>query len=109
MIQLTDAVPADAPAIAGRQDLPPAGIRPRREPRDLRSAASPSVGWPGITSVAAEAAFRPVPRHAFARPGNSLADCYRGGVVRNKKDADGRKLYRRQTTSVTAAADGYED
>jgi hypothetical protein len=29
--------------------------------------------------------------------------------VRNKKDADGRKLYRRQTTSVTAAADGYED
>jgi protein-L-isoaspartate(D-aspartate) O-methyltransferase len=39
-----------------------------------------------ITSPAVDAAFRTVPRHAFARPGISLEECYRhGSVVRNKK------------------------
>ena len=51
-----------------------------------------------ITSAAIEAAFRTVPRHAFARPGTSLEDCYHGSIVRNKKDADGVTL-----SSISAA------
>jgi protein-L-isoaspartate(D-aspartate) O-methyltransferase len=51
-----------------------------------------------ITSPAIEAAFRMVPRHAFARPGTPLEDCYHGDIVRNKKDADGVTL-----SSISAA------
>jgi protein-L-isoaspartate(D-aspartate) O-methyltransferase len=51
-----------------------------------------------ITSPAIEAAFRTVPRHAFARPGTPLEECYHGSVVRNKKDADGVTL-----SSISAA------
>ena len=51
-----------------------------------------------ITSAAIEAAFRTVPRHAFARPGTPLEECYRGDIVRNKKDADGVTL-----SSISAA------
>ena len=46
-----------------------------------------SVATPQI-----EAAFRTVPRHAFARPGTPLEECYGGDIVRNKKDADGVTL-----------------
>src|SRR5258707_11432524 len=52
----------------------------------------------GITSAQVEAAFRSVPRHAFARPGTPLEECYHGSVVRNKKDADGVTL-----SSISAA------
>jgi protein-L-isoaspartate(D-aspartate) O-methyltransferase len=45
-----------------------------------------------------EAAFRTVPRRAFARPSTPLEDCYRGDIVRNKKDADGITL-----SSISAA------
>jgi protein-L-isoaspartate(D-aspartate) O-methyltransferase len=45
-----------------------------------------------IGPQAIEAAFRTVPRHAFARPGTPLEDCYHGDVVRNKKDAGGVTL-----------------
>src|SRR5580693_133007 len=45
-----------------------------------------------VTSPPIEAAFRTVPRHAFARPGTPLEECYHGDIVRNKKDADGVTL-----------------
>jgi hypothetical protein len=60
------------------------------EARRLRDAMTDKLVKQGrITSAAIEAAFREVPRHAFARPGNSLEDCYHRSIVRNKKDADG--------------------
>jgi protein-L-isoaspartate(D-aspartate) O-methyltransferase len=69
------------------------------EARRLRDAMTDKLVKQGrITSAALEAAFRTVPRHAFARPGNSLEDCYHGSVVRNKKDADGVTL-----SSISAA------
>jgi protein-L-isoaspartate(D-aspartate) O-methyltransferase len=69
------------------------------EARRLRDAMTDKlVRQEGITSAAIEAAFRVVPRHAFARPGNSLEDCYHGSVVRNKKDTDGVTL-----SSISAA------
>jgi protein-L-isoaspartate(D-aspartate) O-methyltransferase len=69
------------------------------EARRLRDAMTDKLVKQGrITSPAIEAAFRTVPRHAFARPGNSLEDCYHGSVVRNKKDADGVTL-----SSISAA------
>jgi protein-L-isoaspartate(D-aspartate) O-methyltransferase len=69
------------------------------EARRLRDAMTDKLVKQGrITSAAIEAAFRTVPRHAFARPGNSLEDCYHGSVVRNKKDADGVTL-----SSISAA------
>jgi hypothetical protein len=47
------------------------------EARRLRDAMTDKLVKQGrITSAAIEAAFRAVPRHAFARPGNSLEDCY---------------------------------
>jgi protein-L-isoaspartate(D-aspartate) O-methyltransferase len=55
---------------------------------ELGSATSPQI----------EAAFRSVPRHAFARPGTPLEECYHGDIVRNKKDADGVTL-----SSISAA------
>jgi protein-L-isoaspartate(D-aspartate) O-methyltransferase len=45
-----------------------------------------------VTSPQIEAAFRTVPRHAFARPGTPLEECYHGDIVRNKKDAAGVTL-----------------
>ncbi len=67
--------------------------------RRLRDAMTDKLVKQGrITSAAIEAAFRTVPRHAFARPGNSLEDCYHGSIVRNKKDADGVTL-----SSISAA------
>jgi protein-L-isoaspartate(D-aspartate) O-methyltransferase len=69
------------------------------EARRLRDAMTDKLVKQGrITSAAIEAAFREVPRHAFARPGNSLEDCYHGSIVRNKKDADGITL-----SSISAA------
>jgi protein-L-isoaspartate(D-aspartate) O-methyltransferase len=69
------------------------------EARQLRDAMTDKLVKQGrITSAAIEAAFRTVPRHAFARPGNSLEDCYHGSVVRNKKDADDVTL-----SSISAA------
>lgn len=50
------------------------------------------------TSPAVEAAFRTVPRRAFALPGTPLDDAYSGGIFRIKKDADGVTL-----SSVSAA------
>jgi protein-L-isoaspartate O-methyltransferase len=69
------------------------------EARRLRDAMTDKLvkeGW--ITSAAIEAAFRAVPRHAFAVPGTPLEECYHGHVVRNKKDADGVTL-----SSISAA------
>jgi protein-L-isoaspartate(D-aspartate) O-methyltransferase len=61
--------------------------------RRLRDAMTDKlVKQARITSAAIEAAFRTVPRHAFARPGTPLEDCYQGDIVRNKKDADGVTL-----------------
>jgi protein-L-isoaspartate(D-aspartate) O-methyltransferase len=69
------------------------------ETRRLRDAMTDKLVKQGrITSAEIEAAFRTVPRHAFARPGNSLEDCYHGSVVRNKKDADDVTL-----SSISAA------
>jgi len=63
------------------------------EARRLRDAMTDKLVKLGsVASPQIEAAFRTVPRHAFARPGTSLEECYRGDVVRNKKDADGVTL-----------------
>ena len=63
------------------------------ETRRLRDAMTDKLMKVGrITSPAIEAAFRTVPRHAFARPGTPLEECYNGDIVRNKKDADGVTL-----------------
>ena len=51
-----------------------------------------------VTSAQIEAGFRTVPRHAFARPGTPLEECYHGDIVRNKKDAEGVTL-----SSISAA------
>ena len=64
--------------------------------RDAMTDKLATGGW--VKSAVIEAAFRTVPRHAFARPGNSLEDCYRGDIVRNKKDANGVTL-----SSISAA------
>jgi protein-L-isoaspartate(D-aspartate) O-methyltransferase len=69
------------------------------EAQRLRNAMTDKLvkgGW--IKSAAVEAAFRTVPRHPFARPGNPPEDCYRGDIVRNKKDANGVTL-----SSISAA------
>ena len=56
------------------------------EARRLRDAMTDKlVKLGGVTSPQIEAAFRAVPRHAFARPGTPLEECYRGDIVRNKK------------------------
>src|SRR5437868_12996288 len=69
------------------------------EARRLRDAMTDKLmRLERITSPAIEAAFRTVPRHAFARPGTPLEECYHGSVVRNKKDADGVTL-----SSISAA------
>lgn len=63
------------------------------EARRLRDAMTDKLVKLGsVASPQIEAAFRTVPRHAFARPGTSLEECYRGNIVRNKKDADGITL-----------------
>lgn len=63
------------------------------EARRLRDAMTDKLVKLGsVASPQIEAAFRTVPRHAFARPGTSLEECYRGDIVRNKKDADGVTL-----------------
>ena len=63
------------------------------EAQRLRDAMTDKLMKVGrITSPAIEAAFRTVPRHAFARPGTPLEECYHGDIVRNKKDADGVTL-----------------
>ena len=69
------------------------------EARRLRDAMTDKiVKLGGITSAQVEAAFRSVPRHAFARSGTPLEECYHGDIVRNKKDADGVTL-----SSISAA------
>jgi protein-L-isoaspartate(D-aspartate) O-methyltransferase len=69
------------------------------EARRLRDAMTDKLMKEGrITSAVIEAAFRTVPRHAFARSGTPLEECYRGDIVRNKKDADGVTL-----SSISAA------
>jgi protein-L-isoaspartate(D-aspartate) O-methyltransferase len=69
------------------------------EARRLRDAMTDKLMKVGrITSPAIEAAFRTVPRHAFARPGTPVEDCYQGDIVRNKKDAEGITL-----SSISAA------
>jgi protein-L-isoaspartate(D-aspartate) O-methyltransferase len=69
------------------------------EAQRLRDAMTDKLMKVGrITSPAIEAAFRTVPRHAFARPGTPLEECYQGDIVRNKKDADGITL-----SSISAA------
>jgi protein-L-isoaspartate(D-aspartate) O-methyltransferase len=61
--------------------------------RQLRDAMTDKLVKLGsVTSPQIEAAFRTVPRHAFARPGTPLEECYHGDIVRNKKDADGVTL-----------------
>jgi protein-L-isoaspartate(D-aspartate) O-methyltransferase len=63
------------------------------EARRLRDAMTDKLVKLGaVASPQIEAAFRAVPRHAFARPGTLLEECYRGDIVRNKKDADGVTL-----------------
>ena len=63
------------------------------EARRLRDAMTDKIVRLGpVTSPRIEAAFRTVPRHAFARPGTPLEECYHRDVVRNKKDADGVTL-----------------
>ena len=63
------------------------------EARRLRDAMTDKLVKLGsVTSPQIEAAFRTVPRHAFALPGTPLEECYRGDIVRNKKDADGVTL-----------------
>jgi protein-L-isoaspartate(D-aspartate) O-methyltransferase len=63
------------------------------EARRLRDAMIDKLMKVGrITSPAIEAAFRTVPRHAFAWPGTPLEHCYHGDIVRNKKDPDGVTL-----------------
>ena len=63
------------------------------EAQRLRDAMTDKLVKLGsVTSPQIEAAFRAVPRHAFARPGTSLEECYRGDIVRNKKDAGGVTL-----------------
>jgi protein-L-isoaspartate(D-aspartate) O-methyltransferase len=69
------------------------------EARRLRDAMTDKLMKEGrITSAVIEAAFRTVPRHAFVRSGTPLEECYRGDIVRNKKDADGVTL-----SSISAA------
>lgn len=61
--------------------------------RQLRDALADSLvagGW--ITSKHIEAAFRVVPRHAFAPPGSSLEAAYADDVIRTKFDASGTCL-----------------
>ena len=61
--------------------------------RQLRDAMTDKLVKLGsVTSPQIEAAFRTVPRHAFARPGTPLEECYHGDIVRNKKDAAGVTL-----------------
>lgn len=63
------------------------------EARRLRDAMTDKLVKLGsVASPQIEAAFRTVPRHAFARPGTPLEECYRGDIVRNKKDGDGVTL-----------------
>jgi protein-L-isoaspartate(D-aspartate) O-methyltransferase len=63
------------------------------EARRLRDAMTDKLVKLGsVASPQIEAAFRKVPRHAFARPGIPLEECYRGDIVRNKKDGDGVTL-----------------
>lgn len=63
------------------------------EARQLRDAMTDKLVRLGsVTSGRIEAAFRTVPRHAFARPGTPPEECYHGDIVRNKKDADGVTL-----------------
>jgi len=63
------------------------------EARRLRDAMTDKLVKLGsVASPQIEAAFRTVPRHAFARPGTPLEQCYRGDIVRNKKDAAGVTL-----------------
>jgi len=69
------------------------------EARRLRDAMTNKIVKLGsVASPRIEAAFRTVPRHAFALPGTPLEECYHGSVVRNKKDADGVTL-----SSISAA------
>jgi protein-L-isoaspartate(D-aspartate) O-methyltransferase len=69
------------------------------EARRLRDAMTDKLVKLGrVTSASIEAAFRTVPRHAFAVPGTPLEECYHGDVVRNKKDAGGVTL-----SSISAA------
>jgi protein-L-isoaspartate(D-aspartate) O-methyltransferase len=69
------------------------------EARRLRDAMTDKILKLGpVTSPRIEAAFRTVPRHAFAVPGTPLEECYHGSVVRNKKDAGGVTL-----SSISAA------
>jgi len=69
------------------------------EARRLRDAMTDKIVKLGpATSPQIEAAFRTVPRHAFARPGTRLEECYHGDIVRNKKDSDGVTL-----SSISAA------
>jgi len=61
--------------------------------RQLREAMTDKLVRLGaISSPVVEAAFRAVPREAFALPGTSVQDCYSESVVRLKKDADGVTL-----------------
>jgi protein-L-isoaspartate(D-aspartate) O-methyltransferase len=63
------------------------------EARRLRDAMTDKLVRLGsVTSPQIETAIRTVPRHAFARPGTPLEECYHGDIVRNKKDADGVTL-----------------
>ena len=67
--------------------------------RQLRDAMTDKLVQRGaVTSPAVEAAFRAVPRHAFALPGTPLEECYNGSIVRTKKDAEGVTL-----SSISAA------
>src|ERR1700733_2921193 len=69
------------------------------EARRLRDAMTDKLMKIGpALSPPIEAALRTVPRHAFARPDTPLEDCYKGDIVRNKKDADGVSL-----SSISAA------
>jgi protein-L-isoaspartate(D-aspartate) O-methyltransferase len=67
--------------------------------RQLRDAMTDTLVQRGaVASPAVEAAFRTVPRHAFALPGTPLEECYNGSIVRTKKDAEGVTL-----SSISAA------
>lgn len=67
--------------------------------QQLRDAMTDKLVKNGlVASPRIETALRTVPRHAFARPGTPLEECYSGKIVRNKKGPDGATL-----SSVSAA------